>query len=382
MKKFFIFLIASLLVVSLVSASWFSDIFGGGTVTGNVVDNTIYPNTGICVDSDNGINASEAGIVSILGHSGKSVWTTPYGDSCSGKVVSFMIDGKAVSGQEKLNELYCDNGKKTQPMTAADLGQGYCKVETLVDGGKAINSAKWVKVSPSCTYILGAGVPVGAYDEKGKKSYNGCTGTKFTMWSCNAGSDVAPKAEEIDCATADGKGRCTTAGCAGNCVERTDSENNKDVAGLVIRDGKAYPDACHPTNKRAIIQYRCSNGVAVASTSTWQDCGANRECVEDKVNGAYCKDIYASSVGALTRADVLKMLNGCHIDSLLTSKTISPSLNGNEHCAEGYVCVGNYFSEVSNPQAANYALTNAIRTNCQDVYNGHTSDYYIQTICC
>ena len=79
--------------------------------------------------------------------------------------------------------------------------------------------------------------------------------------------------------------------------------------------------------------------------------------------------------------DVLDMLNDCHVNSQIMSTNYT-LMTGNDHCAEGYTCIGTYFSIVENPGNPSYNLTTTLRHDCDDVYEGEHSEYYMQTICC
>ena len=88
------------------------------------------------------------------------------------------------------------------------------------------------------------------------------------------------------------------------------------------------------------------------------------------------------SLGTIDKLSVLNMLNGCHVNSQLTSKQYNPSFNGNTQCGDSGKCVATYLSEVPNPQDPDFTLQNTLRTTCSDQYNGHTNSYYIQSVCC
>ncbi len=282
MKKFFIFLVISLLSASLVSASWFSDLFGG--MTGNVVDNTAFTDTSKCADSDGGVFANTAGVVIYYGWTAKT-----YPDKCGGKVfIRYDSDGKPIRAYPSIKEYYCENGVKNQVMNSSTgLSEGYCVSEKVEVEGKSFVSAKWVLAQGVCKVVAD-----GVQDETGKIFRNACFGNIFRTYTCNG--TVVQYSDE-NCTTSDGFGKCSVGGCTGRCTE-TDSENNKDVHGVVTFNGIKYKDTCHSTNKY-VMQYKCVSGRRLTvpyGKSGWQPCGTNRECVVDSVTGAgYCKDKYA-----------------------------------------------------------------------------------------
>jgi hypothetical protein len=273
-------IIASLLLVSFASASWWDSIFGGG-VTGNVIaDNTAYPNTNGCTDSDGGINATVAGAVSSTGFWRSSVTA----DRCSGSQQNYYDSNrKKVKGYPIIYEQYCDNGKKEQAMNSSTLGAGYCTKAQITIEGKSMNSAMWVSTSNFCNETSN-----GAINANGKK-LNVCNGKNLTSYTCNDTS------KEVITTITQCAVRCSVAGCEGNCTE-TDEANNKDVPGTVILDGKAYPDIC--INANTVKQYKCSQGrvnvVPYGKHSSFP-CGVNRECKTNSNNQSYCADKYAGT---------------------------------------------------------------------------------------
>lgn len=288
MKKFFIFFIFTLLAVSLVSASWFSNLFNGG-ITGNVIDdNTVLPDSAnpYCADTDLGVKATEAGVVFVRGR------VSNYLDKCSGKAVAFTTSAGVVRGYSQIVETYCQNGKKTQTMNSSQLGRGYCKSETINVEGTPYLSAKWVSVLSTCVVVAG-----GVKDENGKIYRTGCLGNSFRTYTCNVS---AVQYSDENCSTSDGFGKCTAVGCTGRCTAAaSDPGNNKDVGGVVTFNGKLNPDTCSP-DRKSVRQYKCSQGrLVIIPTGKhgpgWTSCGANRECIENNVTGSYCREKYAGA---------------------------------------------------------------------------------------
>ena len=291
MKKIILsLLLVSVLCVSFASAFW---PFTGKVITGNAViaDGTTYADAAkpYCIDSDGGVKSSEAGYVEYK----KTFSLAKQPDVCGGtKTIRYDSKGKQFASYPKINEAFCSNGKQTQSMGVAELGEGYCINELVqTSDNTKIQSAKWVASTNVCFNVAG-----GVKDQTGTfTASKKCTGDIYSTWACNPAGTAVEKTSESNCATADNKGKCTLNGCVGNCIETTDTANDINVAGSLTLNGNLKVDKCHPTNKRAILQYKCSGGAAVPVTNSWQDCGVNRKCVADVNAGAKCVDVYASA---------------------------------------------------------------------------------------
>lgn len=299
MRKLILLLVISVLALSLVSAFWpFTgyDIAETDSID-TATDNVQQANTVTCIDTDGGVSSSIAGtVINIL--KGKFLY-----DSCSGSSVYFYdSDGKKVRGKSRLIELYCtpEDVEKTT-FTSETLGEGAC-----VKDGK---SAKWVLKNQVCKELQAGN---GVIDQNGKVYKNRCNENKFVTYSC--GSDGTVETVERDCTTSDGFGKCTANGCTGVCDD-SDSEDDKNVAGIVTFNGVEYKDTCNSANT-GVLQYKCVKGIVKKVGDGSVSCGKNRECVLGENGAGYCKDKYAG-------AETIETLNRriLALQALITSLT-------------------------------------------------------------
>ncbi len=256
-----------------------------------------------CYDSDGGINTSTAGAVVIYD------WITKaYPDVCKGaETYRYDSDGKRSKVYPNISESYCgtDNNKESQMKSVAELGAGYCLAESITVDGRTFNAGKWISSVPAC-YDNGEGTVI---NQNGEKFNSGCSGDTYIQYNCS-GSNVNLVSSQ-NCSLLGADGKCTSNGCIGNCSQ-TDSNNSRDIAGIVYANGQTYLDQCNSAGT-AVKQYKCANGKAkvimVSEGNPYSSCGANRECVADSVTGAgYCRNKYAGAATIATLSEQIAAL--------------------------------------------------------------------------
>jgi hypothetical protein len=259
---FIVGIVASILMVSLVSAVWpFS-------ATGNaIVDNTEVDDSGFekCKDSDGGIFSEQYGEATKKGFFS----TSTYSERCN-------------KDKTKVREYYCSS-------------KGNLKSTWLSCVGGCDNGA-CISPTPSCT-VSNNGKTI--TDQYRKAFRSGCynegkyssSGKNYVEYSCDETTGKITSIEST-CTT-----RCGHSdGCWGSCLDE-DPANNKDVAGKITLDGEAIVDVCNEAGTK-VKQYACGTGsrLGYKKTIDWQSCGTNRECVTDAGGVGYCRDKYTSVV--------------------------------------------------------------------------------------
>lgn len=280
-KKFLsVLILVGILAVSLTSAGWFTNPRYSAPAS-----------TLSCVDADN-----PDGTVTEANQALVAYWvTTSTGskyDKCSGSTVSFYDStGKKVKGKSQIIEMTCANGALVErTLSATELTDGACVTEG--------SSAKWVTKTAACVKISDTMFK----DQNGVVKVNGCgTGDnskKLLTYSCSAKNEIVTAT--TDCSTTDGFGKCVAGACTGNCVETSDSGNDKDVAGSITYNKIVYSDACS-SDKKSVTQYKCSNGNKIQIEAVL--CGNDRECVSDSTGAGYCRDKYLGQDSIKTLTD-------------------------------------------------------------------------------
>ncbi len=283
-KNIIVVFVASILVLSFVSAIWPFD----SGMTGNVVkDNTAIDDSNLiaCSDSDGGIFSENYGEVVAKNLIGRA---TTYADRCYSK--------------KYLKEFYCNNktGKKAAKRIRCE---GECR-----DGACVVPD-------PTCSEVSSGVVRdeykktyrSGCYDDNGRRRANG---KNYREYSCDGTNVIVT---ETECST-----KCShTKGCWGDCQEVSDTENDKDVPGEVILDGVSFKDTCNAQGT-SVIQYACGTGSRTGYKRKIgpTPCGRNRECVTDANGIGYCRDKFVSSGSGETITTTLESLQEA-VDDLL-----------------------------------------------------------------
>ena len=295
--KIFISVFVAIFAISLVSAGWFTG-YAIKSVLGDPAPE-VGTNVGrcmgigdLCSDSDGGVKPYEAGLLLIWSAERRFSKPTRFYDVC-GKSKAMVYDSKGnliPNAFKVLKEYYSDSDGKPAHVyyDKDDLGEGYClKKKEKIDGVKK-KYGRWVPHN-ICVDVGDKGIKF--TDESGIIRRNGCYSGNFITYGCDPDSKEVVEISNEDCAALGEYGRCeNNNGCVGSCFD-TDVENDKNIPGVVIRDGVEYLDKCNK-NDNKVKQYYCKKGnVKVKqhgskNNEEWEGCGKDRLCVVDEDTGA------------------------------------------------------------------------------------------------